>query len=396
VLTDLFPELSETFVVTEARALQAAGHRVRIEAGARPASPNPDGSRGLAVSYLDDDDLTHRLTSVGWLAARHPLGCLRDLARRWRWRREEAVRSLRSLAPAARRIVAAGDQHIHVHFAGTAGLDALRLSRLLGVRYSLTAHAYDIFQLPRNLSEKLEGAATVTTGCRYNVDYLQRLLGPEHGDRVHEIIMGVDAERFRRRTPYPAASTLLAIGRLVEKKGFAHLIDAVARLEPEGVLDSVKIVGDGPLRDALREQVRTLGLEHRIELLGNRDPEGVRDLLEEASVLAMPCVVASDGDRDSMPVVVKEALAMEVPVVASDEVGLPELIHSEWGRLVPPGDPDELAAAIRDLVSLPPEERARMGRAGRAWVIERCDPVQEAAKLAALISDGAVPPSGDR
>lgn len=394
VLTDLFPELSETFVVTEVRALEAAGHRVRIEAGAPSTSANPDASTGLAVSYLEGESLRRRLASLAWLAARHPFGCLRDLGARWRWRREEGVRSLRSLAPAARRIVTSGDEHIHVHFAGSAGLDALRLGRLLGVPYSLTAHAYDIFQLPRNLLEKLEGAAVVTTGCQYNVDHLRRLVGDEQRGRIHEIIMGVDAERFRRRSPHPPGGTLLAIGRLVEKKGFTHLIDAIARLEPEGVLDAVRIVGDGPLRDPLGEQVRRLGLAHRIEFMGSRDPEAVRELLEEAAVLAMPCVVASDGDRDSMPVVAKEALAMEVPVVASDEVGLPELVRPEWGRLVPPGDAEALADAVRELVSLRVEERMRMGRAGREWVIERCSPAREAAKLAAFIADAGAQEAG--
>jgi colanic acid/amylovoran biosynthesis glycosyltransferase len=103
-------------------------------------------------------------------------------------------------------------------------------------------------------------------------------------------------------------------------------------------------------------------------------------------------VIASDGDRDSMPVVVKEALAMEAPVVASDEVGLPELVSEEWGRLVPPGDPEALASAIDELLSLPAEERIRMGRAGREWVLSACSLDRETARLAALIAGDPDPP----
>jgi glycosyltransferase involved in cell wall biosynthesis len=100
----------------------------------------------------------------------------------------------------------------------------------------------------------------------------------------------------------------------------------------------------------------------------------------------MPSVVAADGDRDSMPVVVKEALAMEVPVVASDEVGLPEIVRPEFGRLVPPGDEAALAAALAELLALPTAERAAMGRAGRAFVKEHADSRAEAAKLSGLLA----------
>ncbi len=100
----------------------------------------------------------------------------------------------------------------------------------------------------------------------------------------------------------------------------------------------------------------------------------------------MPSVVAADGDRDSMPVVVKEALAMEVPVVASDEVGLPELVHHEWGRVVPAGEPAALADALRDVLSRPREERREMGRAGRAWMVAAYDPRREAEKLSRLVA----------
>lgn len=387
VLTDLFPELSETFIVTEARALQTVGCELRIEASSRSSRPNPEGERGLQVAYLEDDSKGRRLLDLAWLAVRHPAGCMRDLASRLRWRREEDVRSLAALAPRARRLARSGERHIHVHFAGNAALDALRLSRLMAVPYSVTAHAYDIFKDPRNLREKLECAAFVTTGCRYNVDYLRGLVGAEHRERIHEVVMGVDAERFRRRTPHSDSTRVVGIGRLVEKKGFADLVEATALLAGDGQLESVTIVGEGPLYKELRERARSLGVD--VNLVGARHPDEVRSLLEEAVLLTMPCVVASDGDRDSMPVVVKEALAMEIPVVATDEVGLPEVIRPEWGRLVPPRDPSALAAAIAELLALPREDRERMGQAGRRWIVEHCSAEREAEKLARLIASAS-------
>jgi glycosyltransferase involved in cell wall biosynthesis len=103
----------------------------------------------------------------------------------------------------------------------------------------------------------------------------------------------------------------------------------------------------------------------------------------------MPSVIAADGDRDSMPVVVKEALAMELPVVGSDEVGIPEMIDERWGRLVPPGDPESLADAIAELLALEPSARVAMGAAGREFVLANCNVEDEGARLAALIEGAA-------
>jgi glycosyltransferase involved in cell wall biosynthesis len=154
-----------------------------------------------------------------------------------------------------------------------------------------------------------------------------------------------------------------------------------------GSFDRVLIAGDGPLRGELQARIDALGVGGVVSLLGAVPPARVRELLEEADVLAAPCVVAADGDRDTMPVVVKEALAMEVPVVASDEVGLPEVVRSEWGRLVPPGDAGELASALDEVLSLPADERVAMGRAGRAFVAEHCDVRVETARLAAWMAE---------
>ena len=183
--------------------------------------------------------------------------------------------------------------------------------------------------------------------------------------------MGVDGERFRRGAPLPGGRTVLGIGRLVAKKGFGDLARAA-----EGLDARVRVVGEGPLRGSLGG----------LELVGAVAPDAVRAELERADVLAMPCVVAPDGDRDSMPVVVKEAMAMELMVVATDEVGLPECVRAPWGRLVAPGDPDALRAALDELLALGPRERAAAGAAGRAWVLEHADVQRETQRLAELIA----------
>jgi glycosyltransferase involved in cell wall biosynthesis len=322
-----------------------------------------------------------------WLVARHPVRAIGDAWRRRDWSREERARSLRSLAPRAKRIAAAGERHLHVHFADTAALDARRIGALLGLPYSVSAHAYDVFVEPRNLECKLGAASFATGPARYTIEHMKTLVSPAAGLRIQLLPVGVDTGRFRRRRSYPGGRAVLAVGRLIEKKGFRDLIEAAALLRDEESLECLRIVGGGPLRDELAGLVRDLGLTRGVEMLGARDHGAVRELMEAADVLAMPCVVAADGDRDSLPTVVYEALAMEIPVVATREVGLPEVIRPEWGRLVPPGDPEGLARGLAELLEIPPRERAAMGRAGREWVVAERDAAGQAAKLGTLIDE---------
>ena len=381
---DAFPALSETFVAAEAEALAALGHAVRVESAARPERPDRAAGRAVANVQLEDDGIAGKAWWALLLCLRHPLGCLRDARERRRWALEEGVWPLRSLAPLAWRVKRNGERHLHAHFAEGAALNALRVGRVLGLPYSVTAHAYDIFKDPRNLPEKLREAAFATTGCEYNVRHLAAI-APEAAGRTHEIVMGVDGERFRRTAPHPGGRHVVAVGRLVEKKGLAHLVEAAGILAGRAPLDRVTIVGDGPLRGDLARRIADLSLDETVVLAGWHEPGAVRDLLEDADLLAMPCVVAADGDRDSMPVVVKEALAMEVPVVASDEVGLPEVVKPEWGALVPPGDPPALAGAIEDVLGRPLDERRAMGRAGREFVLAHAAVREESRRLSELI-----------
>ena len=369
---DQWPELSETFVVNELEALRRQGHAVRVQAARAAPHPNPEAPSDVDVELLGRG----RARDLAWLVARRPLACLRDLAARRRLRRDEWVRPLRALAGPARRILERGDEHLHAHFAAGAALDAMRLAALTGRPYSVTAHAYEIFARPRNLREKLERAVAAFSGCDYNVVRLRELAPAAD---VHEIVMGVGSGAFKRSRPLPGGRTVLAVGRLVEKKGFDVLIDAAALVGDV----RVRILGDGPLRDALSRRVEATGAA--VELLGSRPPAEVLAAMQEADVLAMPCVVARDGDRDSMPVVVKEAMALELLVVASDEVGLPECVLAPWGFLAAPGDAEALAAALRAALALGPEERRAAGRAARAWVREHADVDRETAAMAAII-----------
>jgi colanic acid/amylovoran biosynthesis glycosyltransferase len=394
VMIDEFPTRSETFVVSEVQQLRLLGHLVRVLAVERSGTPDWALAGGVRATFVTDETSARKLLDLAWLLVRHPWRCARDLLSRRAWRDEEKVPGLRALAGRARRLHAGREQHLHVHFAMRSALEAMRLGRILGLPYSVTAHAWDIYLDPRNLAIKLESAAFATSGCDYTVGHLRSLVSPAAARRIHRIVMGVDSDRFRRTTPLPGGRTVIAVGRLVEKKGFVDLVEAVAVLEPGNGVERAVVVGDGPLRDALEARVAELGLSDVVDMRGALDGDQIRAALESADVLVMPSVIARDGDRDSMPVAVKEAMAMELMVIGTDILGLPEMIDDTRGRLVSPAEPESLARAIEELLDLPSERRTAIGAAGRAWVVQHANVATESHRLATLIR-AAVTDFGD-
>ncbi len=390
-MTDAAPARSETFIYSEAAALARRGWSVRFEASARAARSERRLARTLPLTYLEDDPPLEKLRSLLWLLVRHPLRCLADRRTCAALEGTEPSWALAALAPAARRLVRSGDAHIHAHFGALASQHALRLAALSGRPFSVALHGYDVYQRPANLEVKLTRASFAAAACESMSRDLARLVTPEHAARIAVVPMGVDPERFKPSADIPGASadgTVIAVGRLVPKKGFTHLLAAAEQLRREGIVERVLIVGAGPLEAELRSEIAARDLEGVVQIVEAWGAEPVRELLASSAVMAVPAVIAPDGDRDSMPVVAKEALAMQVPVVASDLVGLPEMIRPQWGRLVPPGDATALAGALGELLRMPAVERQRLGVAGRAYVSEELSTARQAERLALLLERG--------
>jgi glycosyltransferase involved in cell wall biosynthesis len=258
--------------------------------------------------------------------------------------------------------------HIHAHFASSAASVALDVHRLTGVPYSFTAHAKDIYRNGLDIDHlrmKLDQARFAVTVSDYNRDHLARL-GARHVVRIYN---GIDLRRF---VPNGGASDepplVLAVGRLVEKKGFDVLIRACELLRVDGVRFRCLIVGKGELAHDLQTLISALDLEQYVELAGPLPREKLLELFPRAAVVAAPCVVGSDGNRDGLPTVLTEAMALKVPVVATPVTGIPELVEDgETGLIVPERDPAALATAIRLLVE-DTETARRLAEAGRERV----------------------------
>jgi colanic acid/amylovoran biosynthesis glycosyltransferase len=370
-----YPELSQTFVEDELRAL--------VEAGSEPVvlALQPGEFPGLTERRFEPVYPPRPAGRIGPLLRtliRRPGVALRFLNSSDRWppdgRRVRGLARVAPWVPAARRAA-----HVHAHFASEAADIASLLARLTGTTHSFTGHSTDLFADPEALRRRLCRAAFAVVVCEYDRREVERL-APGTG-RIEVIPLGLELDRLRRGIPYDADGAIVAVGRLVPQKGFGDLVAVAGELQWP-----VVVAGDGPLRAELERAgagaVRFLGALSRRDALG---------LIERAAILVMPSVVAPDGSRDGIPMVLKEALALSVPVVASDAVGNPEVVEPAWGSLFPAGDRRALADAVRTLLARPGAEREAMGRAGRAFAERAADVRHQTGKLAALFDEVSSP-----
>jgi glycosyltransferase involved in cell wall biosynthesis len=256
---------------------------------------------------------------------------------------------------------------IHGYFAHAPAELAERVAMKLGIPFGFSIHAKDARKIaPEVLSARARKAACVVA-CNQDVaDELRN-----SGANVHLAPHGVDLERFALQ-PFPEmrALNLLAVGRLVEKKGFHILIDAAARLR---VPFQLEIVGEGPEEKRLTELIRAHGLGPKIRLLGPRTHDDLPEAYSRAHALVAPSIVDQSGDRDGLPNVVLEAMACGRPVIASDVAALGSaVVHEQTGLLTPPGSPESLAAAI-ELLANRRSMLAKMGTRARALVEHEYD-----------------------
>ncbi|MGY1848807.1 MULTISPECIES: glycosyltransferase [unclassified Blastococcus] len=389
----MYPRFSETFVVTELLAHQERGLDVAVFSLRPPA----DGRFHESLARLRAPVTYLRSSSIRaddlWTAFRDARAGLPDLAHHadelWDADALDAAQAL-ELALAVR---AGGVTHLHAHFASVATTVARLAARLAGITYSFTAHAKDIFHSEvrhEELRAKLVDAADVVTISDFNLAHLRGRFGSA-ADRVRRVYNGLDLAAFPRNPVTDRPPVIAAVGRLVEKKGFADLLDAVALLRARGRELSVQLVGTGPLAGELAARVGRLGLHDVVTMTGALTQEEVRRVVGSAAVFAAPCVVGVDGNRDGLPTVLLEAMALGTPCVATPVTGIPEVLRDEeTGLLVPERDPGALATALGRLLD-DADLRARLATSARHRIEADFDARRQAAGVAAGFPPAAAP-----
>jgi glycosyltransferase involved in cell wall biosynthesis len=383
----VYPRLTQTFVVNELLAHEAAAQKLAIYSLRRPKDPRFHPSLAQVqtpVAYLPEAPSAGRDWWNRLRADRAALPALFELA----GIESESPEAIFCGMALARELRQAGALHVHAHFGGLAASAARIAARLCGLPWSFTAHARDIFHESVDevaLQQKLASATCTITVSRFNRDYLVGTLGAP-AERVHVVYNGIDLAALPLAAPAaPEREPLIVgVGRLIEKKGFCDLVAACARLRERGVAFRCEIVGSGPLEAELLAQIGALGLGDRVRLCGALTQAEALDRMRRAALVAAPCVVAGDGDRDGLPTVLLEALALGRAAISTPVTGIPELIaDGETGLLVPPGDPESLARGIERLLR-DPELRSALGARGRARMERDFDIHRNAARQRAL------------
>ncbi len=378
VLVKMYPKLSETFILEEILGLERLGISLSLYSltPSSDAIAHPDVARVKArcaqlpaVSGLAFLSYAYRHCAL-LLTSRSGYGRAVDHA----WRR--GVQGLKDLLRAgwlAYEMRRDGVMHLHSHFISEPADIADLVSRILTIPFSISAHAKDIYlSAPDDLRRRLESARFTVTCTRANLDQLSAL-SPVAS--IHRLYHGVDHQVFHpsRRRTNDGVPLIVSVGRLRIKKGLDCLIDACAILRDQGQPLLCVIVGYGEEHDRLCDQIAELSLDERIRLAGKLTREQVIEAYARASVYVQPARIAADGDRDGIPNVLLEAMAMGLPVVASAVSGIPELVNDGInGLLVPPDDPGKLAQAIMRVIQDPGFAQA-LGEQARIAVIESFD-----------------------
>lgn len=263
-------------------------------------------------------------------------------------------------------------RHVHSHYATHPALAAWIINQVSGIPYSITVHAHDIFVEKSMLHRKLLDAKYVIAISEYNRKFLGSLFGNWVVKKTHIVHCGINPDMYIPKsfaTKGNVTFELLSIGSLRSYKGFTFLLDACDLLKRSGVKFRCRIVGDGELRDSLVTKIKDLNIGDVVELVGPKKQKEVAELLGQVDCYVQPSIITSTGKMEGIPVSLMEAMASELPAIATKISGIPELVRlGETGWLVPPEDPQSLANAIVQVLNNP-EEAARRARGGRGLVL---------------------------
>jgi glycosyltransferase involved in cell wall biosynthesis len=370
-----FPVLSETFVVNDIRGLEELGHEVvAISLGqADPATVgNPNYAikgRTVRVKGLGGNAIVRKLTK---LAARRRLMKRAGFRQRYTNRPagmpEELWRDRMTWDAAIDQIAGERFDWIYVHFAMRQLLLGFWASYFLDLPLGVTLQAHDIFTNPLSkwFDWTLGRCKAVVTVSHYNREAILKLVPALSPGKVKVLANGIDIDGFAPKPHDPHRPfRFVGTGRLVEIKGFHVLIEAIGLLAQKRRDLRVSLVGDGPLRETFQRRIIELGVGDVVELLGKRDATFLKAFLPEQDCFVLPCVIAKDGNRDGMPLALREGMSCGLPAISTQLLGLHETVSPGTGTLVAPDDPKALAAAMELMMNFPPQDYRAMATAAR-------------------------------
>jgi len=394
-LVSRYPAVSHSFILREVTQLRTQGFSVDV-ASINP--PDRDSSRLTAVEkaeaqqtfYVKEAGIPGAFLSQLYCLFFSPVRYCRALLYALRLAKTDLRRAILCIfyfleaGILARWMQSRGLTHLHVHFATPAATVGIILARLAPVTISLTVHGPDEFyDVPGYyLQEKIATAEFVCAIGAYARSQLMKLSPVAQWNKFELSPLGVDPGQFQRRTPGASSDKfeILCVGRLVPAKGQHILLAAVARVIALDRPVLLRLVGDGPDRRSLELEVRRLNLENAVRFEGALNQDQTRSCYETADVFALASFA------EGIPVVLMEAMAMEIPCVTTWITGVPELIRPEIdGLLVPPSDVDAFADALIRLMDNR-TLRLQLGKAARRRIEERFDLSQSVVRLADIFT----------
>ncbi|MBW1634908.1 MAG: glycosyltransferase family 4 protein [Deltaproteobacteria bacterium] len=383
-----YPRISETFISNEILLLEGMGFKLRLFPMRLPReSFSHDSVKKISaqVDYLPSElflDFSRLVTPNIFLAVKQPgayLKAIKYAAENLQKRGKTAT--LKHLLQAGyltnnlllkdRTIV-----HLHGHFAHSPTSVTLFASLLSGIPFSFTAHAKDIYTTaPEKLRKKIEHARFVTTCTAHNEKYLKNIAGTNAAS-IFCIYHGIDTNLFKHQqskintvSPYH----LLTVARMTEKKGLPTLYRALKILKSSGFPFHHTLIGDGDDREKILNMISSLGLDDCCEWLGTRTHKEVLQQFNKTDLFVLACEIAKSGDRDGIPNVLVESLAMGVPALSTEVSAIPEiLLNGKTGITVPPSQPETMSAAIIRMLT-DHDLRQRLITNGRRYVEEGFD-----------------------
>lgn len=384
-ITSRFPVLTETFIIREIEELRRKG--VVVEVFSLKGRPSKGTLHGNAKTLIETTHYYHYFFSLKiWRAVFYyffteSAACWGILAKIVKTHISNPVLLLKTIAilpksfAIAKTLKETGIIRVHAHWATIPTTAAWTIAKLNGITYTFTAHAWDIYQEDTMLLDKMRDAGKAITISDYNKKYLAEKFPEIDQDKIEVVHCGLDLKQFTPgKSEKRGIFKILSIGRLTEKKGFDVLLKACRILKDSGIQFLCQIVYvNGDFENEVFQLYDSLKLKDCVQFIPALPQNEIIRCYAGADCFALPCVIAGSKDRDGIPVVILEAMAMQLPVVSTPVSGIPEVIENgETGLLVEPGNAGELAQAIQRLHS-DPGLRSRLGTTGRNFVTKQFD-----------------------